>query len=95
MKNRRAILAETLTMGLAAATVAVAQTQPREGVRAGHHEDLAAAQRLIRDAYDKISAAQEANHSDLGGHAKRAKELLDEAGHELGLAADFANQNHH
>jgi hypothetical protein len=95
MKNRRAMLSDTLILGLTVAAAAAAQTTPPGGVKAGHHQDLAAAQKLIEEAYQKITAAQEANHSDLGSHAKKAKELLDQANHELGLAADFANQNHH
>lgn len=94
MQNRRTILTESLLMGLTLTASGFAQTPPPEGVRASHHENLAAAQRLIHEAYEKITAAQQANHSDLGDHAKRAKELLDEADKELGLAADVANQNH-
>ncbi len=72
---------------------ALAQQPPPEGVRGSRHENLAAAQELIRQAYQKITAAQEANHSDLGGHAQKAKDLLDQAGKECGMAAEFANKN--
>jgi len=53
--------------------------------------NLAAAQSLSRQAYDKISAAQEANEWDAEGHAQRAKDLLEQANDELKLAAQAAN----
>lgn len=52
--------------------------------------NLAAAQQYCRQAFDAISAAQQANGEQLGGHAQRAKELLDQASHELKEAAEFA-----
>lgn len=42
----------------------------------------------------RLTDAQKANHSELGGHAQKAKELLDQANRELGMAADAANENH-
>jgi hypothetical protein len=54
--------------------------------------DVAAAQRLVEQAFNRITAAQEANEFDLGGHAARAKELLDQANKELKLAAETANR---
>jgi hypothetical protein len=65
--------------------------EPVQSVSAYRHGNLAAAQDLLRDAYDRVSDAQEANDDHLGGHAARAKELLREAGEEIGLAADFAD----
>src|SRR6185437_1367804 len=53
----------------------------------------AAAQRLTTQAWEKISAAQAANEWDMGGHAQKAKELLDQANRELKEAAEAAN--HH
>jgi hypothetical protein len=66
----------------------------REGatVSPSRHGNLAAAQELVRGAYDKMSDAQYANHAELGGHAARAKELLREAGEEIKLAAIAANE---
>jgi hypothetical protein len=46
----------------------------------------------VEPAYDKVVAAQRANEFDLGGHAKKAGELLEEAIRELQLAAEAANQ---
>ena len=59
------------------------------------HPNIAAAQKLSRQAYNKIVAAQKANEYDLEGHAQRAKELLDQVNEELKLAAEAANKNKH
>ena len=59
-----------------------------------HHPNLAAAQRLSRDAWEKITAAQKANEWDMDGHAAKAKELLDKVNEELKMAAEAANKNH-
>lgn len=55
------------------------------------HPNLAAAQRLSRKAFDKITAAQKANEFDMEGHAQKAKDLLDQVNIELKLAAEAAN----
>jgi hypothetical protein len=60
-------------------------------VSAKKHPNLAAAQRFCDDAIAKISAAQVANEFDMGGHAKKAKELLAEASSEIKQAALAAN----
>jgi len=61
----------------------------------GHkHPNLAAAQRLCDQAFEKISAAQSANEFDMEGHAAKAKDLLEQASRELKEAARAANQNH-
>jgi len=57
-----------------------------------HHPHLAKAQDLIAQAYDKIEKAQKANEFDMGGHAQKAKGLLDQASQELKLAAVNANE---
>ncbi len=62
-------------------------------VSAARHPNLAAAQRFCNQAYEKVVAAQQANEFDLGGHAKKAKELLEEVNKELKLAAETANKN--
>ena len=58
------------------------------------HPNLAAAQRLSRDAWERITAAQKANEWDMDGHAAKAKELLDKVNEELKMAAEDANKNH-
>jgi len=71
--------------------VAVAQ-RPKQDVSGRRHPNLAAAQRLVSQAWDKIGAAQQANEFDMQGHAAKAKELLDQANRELKLAAEAANK---
>jgi hypothetical protein len=73
--------------------MAIAQ-KPVQNINPHHHPNLAAAQRLSEQAYQKIIAAQEANEWDMEGHAQKAKELLDQVNQQLRLAADWANKNH-
>ena len=87
--NRAVVFA--LTGALGCATVVVAQ-RPAENVSPRKHPNIAAAQRLIDQAFSRITAAQEANEFDLAGHAAKAKELLDQANKELKLAAETANR---
>ena len=72
--------------------MALAQA-PKDNVSKGLHPNLAAAQRLSTQAYEKIMAAQEANEFDLAGHAAKAKTLLDQVNSELKLAAQQSNKN--
>ena len=71
--------------------VATAQ-RPERDVSAARHPNLAAAQRLSHQAWERIGAAQQANEWDLQGHAQKAKELLDQVNQELKLAAEAANR---
>jgi hypothetical protein len=70
---------------------AVAQ-RPRRNISAILHPNLAAAQRLSQQAWEKINEAQRANEWDLQGHAQKAKNLLDEVNIELKLAAEASNR---
>ncbi len=65
---------------------------PEQNVNPGHHPNIAAAQRLSHQAWEKIVAAQRANEWDMQGHAQKAKDLLDQVNAELKLAAETANQ---
>jgi hypothetical protein len=67
---------------------------PVQNINPHHHPNLAAAQRLSEQAYQKILAAQQANEWDMEGHAQKAKELLDQVNEQLRLAANWANKNH-
>ena len=67
--------------------------RPVRNVSPARHPNLAAAQNLVRQAFDKIAAAQRANEWDMNGHAQKAKELLDQVNVELKEAAQAANQN--
>jgi hypothetical protein len=90
MKSSKFILGSVLGTVLIVGGVAVAQT-PKDNVSAKRHPNLAAAQRLSQQAFEKISAAQQANEWDMQGHAAKAKELLDQVNRELKLAAETAN----
>jgi hypothetical protein len=79
--------------GIALLIGAVATAQPPErNVSGARHPNIAAAQRLSAQAYEKITAAQQANEWDLQGHAAKAKDLLDQANKELKLAAEASNR---
>ena len=69
----------------------VAFAKPVRNVRASRHPNIAAAQRLVGQAFEKIAAAQRANEFDMKGHAQKAKELLEQANNELKAAAEAAN----
>jgi len=81
-----AALALTMSVALAGA--------PVDNISSHKHPNLAAAQRLSTQAYEKIAQAQQANEWDLGGHAAKAKELLDQVNRELKEAAESANHHH-
>jgi hypothetical protein len=74
------------------ATTAIAQ--PSQDISKKRHPNLNAAQRFTDQAYKKIVEAQQANEFDLGGHAQKAKDLLDQANQELKQAAEVSNQQH-
>jgi len=81
-----------LAAGLIGGGVVLAQ-KPEQDVSGRRHPNLAAAQRLSQQAYEKIVQAQHANEWDMDGHAAKAKEYLDQANRELRLAAESANKN--
>jgi hypothetical protein len=77
-----------------AASSAIASAQaPVVTIDPQSHGNLAAAQQSIVNAFARISDAQQANDDHLGGHAGKAKNLLNQANQELQLAADFADSN--
>lgn len=94
MNIRRVLLGSALGLGLIAGGVAIAQHPPAENVNPNRHPNIAAAQRLTEQAYNKITSAQQANEWDMQGHAAHAKDLLDQANRELKAAAEAANKNH-
>jgi hypothetical protein len=79
-----------LAAGALAANVALADP-PVQNISGKRHPNLAAAQRLSHQAWEKVTAAQAANEWDLAGHAQKAKELLDQVNNELKLAAETSN----
>lgn len=89
LKTRRSFPLEVL--GLAGVTAALASAQPKQNVSSSRHPNLAAAQQLCEQAYNKCTAAQEANEFDMQGHAQKAKNLLEQANTALKAAAQAAN----
>ena len=57
------------------------------------HPNLTAATADVEAARNHLSAAQQANEWDMGGHAKNAKALLDQAADEIAKAREAANDN--
>ena len=92
MTKTKLALGGVLSLALICGGVAVAQ-MPKENVNPRKHPNIAAAQRLSQQAWEKITAAQQANEWDMDGHAAKAKELLDQVNRELKLAAEAANHN--
>ena len=81
-----------VAFGMIVGTVVMAQG-PARNINPGRHPNLAAAQRLSHQAFEKVIAAQQANEWDMQGHAQKAKDLLDQANNELRQAASAANRN--
>lgn len=93
MTKARIVLGATLPAALICGGIAMAQ-KPADNISGKKHPNLAAAQRLSQEAWEKIGVAQQANEWDMQGHAAKAKELLDQVNRELKLAAEAANKNH-
>jgi F0F1-type ATP synthase membrane subunit b/b' len=92
MMRKRLFLALPLLLLLTG--LSFAQKKPAQNVSPKRHPNLAAAQKLAANAYQKVIAAQQANEWDLDGHAQKAKDLLDQANQELQQAAEASNANH-
>jgi hypothetical protein len=75
------------------AVVVVYADTPAQNVSPAQHPNLAKAQSDLNLAFQKIIDAQKANEYDLGGHADKAKQLVQQASDELKQAALAANQN--
>jgi hypothetical protein len=93
MMRKNLLLRALLVLALLCTGVLLAQNRPVRNVSGKRHPNLAAAQRLSQQAFEKIVAAQQANEFDMGGHAQKAKALLEEANRELKEAAEAANEN--
>lgn len=92
MKQRSVYLTAVLVVAAMFIGVTFAQ-RPETNIDPSKHANLAEAQHHILQAFEKIDEAQRANKDQLGGHAEKAKQLLDQASRELKEAAEFAN--HH
>jgi hypothetical protein len=91
VKNNRLCLIAVPVICLALIGVSFAQ-RPETNIDPARHPNLAEAQHHILQAFEKIDEAQRANNNQLGGHAEKAKQLLDQASRELKQAAEFANR---
>jgi hypothetical protein len=78
----------TLVMGIAFAQ------KPETDINPNNHPNLAEAQNHVVQAYNKIVEAQKDNKDQLGGHAEKAIQLLEQANHELKEAAEYADHHH-
>jgi hypothetical protein len=100
MRKKDMVLRSMLVIGLLCGSLVQAQApqkpmkQPVQDINSKNHPNLAAAQRLCDQAFQKLSAGQQANEFDMEGHAAKAKELLDQASQQLHQAALAANKNH-
>jgi F0F1-type ATP synthase membrane subunit b/b' len=91
---KKSIVASVCALLLVLAGIVYAAQPPVRDVSHRRHPNIAAAQRLARQAWEKIVAAQRANEWDMEGHAQKAKELLDQVNNELKRAAGEANEHH-
>jgi hypothetical protein len=90
---RTILKAVSLSIALAAPLSLALAKEPVKNVSAAKHPNLAAAQKLCVQAFDKLEAAQKANEYDMDGHAQKAKDMLKTVNDEIKLAAEAANKN--
>jgi hypothetical protein len=93
MKQASLYTIGVLTLALVFMGVTFAQ-RPETNIDPARHSNLAAAQHHIVEAFEKIEEAQRANKDELGGHAEKAEQLLNQASRELKEAAEFADHRH-
>ena len=91
--RKNLLVAVVLSVTLLFTGLILAQ-KPDRNVSGKRHPNIAAAQRLSSQAYQRIVDAQNANEWDLAGHAQKAKQLLEEANDELKKSAEISNINH-
>jgi len=92
-RNRNPIAFGVLCLCFAVSGTTIAQGPPERNIDAHRHPILADAQRLVDQAYNRVSEAQRANDWDMRGHAAKAKALLEQASRELKAAA-LADNRH-
>jgi hypothetical protein len=93
MSLRNMALSTVVGLGLVATGIVVAQAPPVRNI-GNRNPNLEAAQHLVDQAFNKITAAQQANEFDMDGHAAKAKDFLDQANRELKAAAIAADKKH-
>jgi hypothetical protein len=94
MTKKSLLISTALYATIACVSVTFAQA-PVVNIDSHRHGNMAAAQKFIVQAYQKLDAAQRDNDDQLGGHAQRAKDLLTQADAEIRLAANVANSEGH
>jgi hypothetical protein len=94
MTKKSLLISTALYATIACVSVTFAQA-PVVNIDSHRHGNMAAAQKFIVQAYQKLDAAQRDNDDQLGGHAQRAKDLLAQADVEIRLAANVANSEGH
>jgi hypothetical protein len=92
--KRNLLVGAVLALALLCTGLVFAQKKPDRNVSGKRHPNIAAAQRLSSQAYQRIVDAQNANEWDLAGHAQKAKQLLEQASDELKKSAEISNINH-
>jgi hypothetical protein len=90
---KKSLLAFCCFLLLAAVAVYAQTATPAQNIDPSRHPNLAKAQSDLNLAFQKIVDAQKANEYDLGGHADKAKQLIQEASDHLKQAALAANQS--
>jgi F0F1-type ATP synthase membrane subunit b/b' len=90
MKSKNVVLGCLLAGALVFGGFALAQG-PVVNINPQRHSNLADAQHHLQQACGKIDEAQKENKDELGGHAAKAKDLIDAADRELKAAAEFAD----
>lgn len=90
MKSKNLVLGSLLIVALVFGGFALAQG-PVVNIDSHRHPNLADAQHHLQQAFGKIDEAQKENKDELGGHAQKAKDLIDAADRELKAAAEFAD----
>jgi hypothetical protein len=84
--------AKTVLLAAALATTAAVSVSSFAGPEAGH-PNIIAARQDAEHAINKMQQAQKANEYDMGGHAKKAEELLAQAVEEMKQAAMADNKH--
>ena len=91
MRGKSALIAGGLLCGALAFPGVLAAQQPTVDIDTDGHGNLSSAQEYVVMAWQRIDRAQKINNYDMGGHAARAKELLEQANAEIRAAADVLN----
>ena len=91
MNYKNVCIIALLALCLALAGAVVAQ---HANIDPSQHPSLAEAQQHILEATKKIHEAHEGDKSNLGGHAERAVQLLDQASMEVKSASELEHTPH-